>query len=148
MIPVQSTAPDFSLIDADGASVALSSLRGKIVLLIFYPGDNTPVCTAQLCEYRDNWSAFAHRDVVLLGINTQSTESHAAFSAQYRFPFPLLSDADGAVCKMYGATYFFGLTKRAYVLIDREGIVRYSSAEALPVFKKESDELLALIDAL
>ncbi len=148
MISVGSKAPDFSLPDQHGKSVSLSSFRGKKVLLVFYPGDNTPVCTAQLCSYRDNFSAFEKAGVQILGISTDSVESKKNFAEKYQFPFPILSDKEKIVSKQYDALSFFGFSQRAYVLIDEEGIVRYAHSELLPIVYRSVDELLAQVQNL
>lgn len=146
MIAVGSLAPDFSLPDETGAMHSLSSYRGKKVMLIFYPGDNTPICTAQLCTYRDNFEKFQARGIVVLGISTDSVESHQSFANKFSFPFPLLADKDKIVHRLYDTLGFLGLPQRAYVVIDESGKVIVSFAETLPVFFRTPDELLAQID--
>lgn len=148
MIAVGSIAPDFSLLDQRGEKVSLSDFKGKKVLLVFYPGDNTPVCTAQLCSYRDNFSAFEKAGVQILGISTDSPESKKNFAEKYRFPFPILSDGDKSVSKRYDALSFLGVSQRAYVLIDENGIVRCAQSEFLPIVYRSVDELLAQIQSV
>lgn len=147
MIAVGLPAPDFSLPDETGRIHSLSSYRGKKVILIFYPGDNTPVCTSQLCTYRDNFEKFQSRGIVVLGISTDSMESHQSFARKFSFPFPLLSDKDKTVHKLYDTLGFLGLPQRAYVVIDESGKVIVSFAETLPIFFRTPDELLSKIDA-
>lgn len=147
MIAVGSLAPDFSLPDETGTMRSLSSYRGKKVVLIFYPGDNTPVCTSQLCNYRDNFEKFQARGIAVLGISTDSVDSHQGFAKKFSFPFPLLADKDKTVHKLYDTLGFLGLPQRAYVVIDEAGKVVVSFAETLPVFFRTPDELLAKIDA-
>lgn len=146
MIPVGTLAPDFSLPDETGTLHTLSQYRGKKVALIFYPGDNTPVCTSQLCNYRDNFKKFQERGIVVLGISTDSVESHQGFSKKFSFPFPLLADRDKTVHKLYDVLGFLGLPQRAYVVVDETGKVIVSFAETLPVFFRTPDELLEKID--
>lgn len=148
MITVGTTAPDFTLPDSKGDDITLSTFRGKFVLLVFYPGDDTPVCTAQLCSYRDAWSDFQERNVQILGINADSVKSHEAFAAKHNFPFPLLSDCDKKVIEQYQAKGFFGMTKRSYVLIDPNGIIIYHDDEAVPLFSKKADKMLSFIDTI
>ncbi len=148
MIATGTKAPEFSLIDQYGKTVSLSDFKGKKVLLVFYPGDNTPVCTAQLCSYRDNFSAFEQAGVQILGISTDKPESKKTFAEKYQFPFPILSDKDKTVSKQYDALSFFGMSQRAYVLIDEEGIVRYAQSEFLPVVYRSAEELLSKVQAL
>jgi len=86
-------APDFSLAASDGQTYSLSQFRGKKhVVLVFYPGDDTPVCTAQLCDYRDGWEDFQQLDAVILGISTNDMTAHKKFAEKFSFPFPLLED--------------------------------------------------------
>ncbi|MCS6989981.1 MAG: peroxiredoxin [Chloroherpetonaceae bacterium] len=148
MISEGSIAPDFSLLNQRGETVSLSDFKGKKVLLVFYPGDNTPVCTAQLCSYRDNFSAFEQAGVQILGISTDSPESKKNFAEKHQFPFPILSDSDKQVSKKYGALSFLGVSQRAYVLIDEDGIVRYAHSELLPVVYRSVDELLSKVQAV
>lgn len=133
MIALGSKAPEFSLPDQHGKTVSLSDFKGKKVLLVFYPGDNTPVCTAQLCSYRDNFSAFEQAGVQVLGISTDKPESKKNFAEKYHFPFPILSDKDKTVSKQYDALSFFGVSQRAYVLIDEAGTVKLRIANFCPL---------------
>jgi thioredoxin-dependent peroxiredoxin len=112
---------------------------------VFYPGDFTPVCTRQLCAYRDDWSQFAQRGARLVGINPASAARHQAFAARHAFPFPLLADGDGACCRAYGARAWYG-TRRLTVLIGRDGVIRWRHA-TLPFLRPRTATLLAAIDA-
>jgi peroxiredoxin Q/BCP len=96
-------APDFSLPDADGETVSLSDLRGKNVLVYFYPRDETPGCTKEACAFRDLWGEIQRHDAVVLGISPDGSESHAKFAANHELPFTLLSDPDKETMKTYGA---------------------------------------------
>jgi thioredoxin-dependent peroxiredoxin len=137
-------APDCTLRDADNKPVTLSSLWAKgPLLLIFYPGDETPVCTAQLCEYRDRWADFTAAGVQVVGINPSGHERHGKFAANHRFPFPLLSDPDNACCKAYGAKAWYG-TRRQVVLIDQQGQERWRDM-TFPFFRPKADALLAAV---
>jgi peroxiredoxin Q/BCP len=117
------------------------------LLLVFYPGDDTPVCTAQLCEYRDRWADFAKLGVAMFGINHQDHATHGAFTAKHRFPFPVLADPTGACCTAYGATSSFFGTKRLVVLIATGGRVAWRK-QTFPLFRPKADELLAAVHAL
>jgi thioredoxin-dependent peroxiredoxin len=117
-------APDFELEGTDGP-FRLSEHRGERVVLLFYPGDNTAVCTKQFCSYRDNAEAFGALDATVVGISSQSLESHRGFSAQHDLNVPLLADEDGAVARSYGAYAPVIGTKRAVVVVDEDGIVRH-----------------------
>jgi len=141
-------APDSTLIDTTGAPVTLSQSWVKSpVLLVFYPGDDTPVCTAQWCEYRDRWADFTKAGVTVLGINHQGHESHGKFAEKHHLPFPVLADTSGACCKAYGATSMIFGTKRLVVLIAAGGLVAWMK-QTLPLFRPKADELLAAVKAL
>ncbi|MGM0444195.1 MAG: peroxiredoxin, partial [Fibrobacterota bacterium] len=110
MLDSGTAAPEFSLKTGSGDTVALSHYRGKKqVVLVFYPGDNTPGCTDQLCELRDNLDSLSEAGAVVLGINNGSQKSHRAFRQEYGFQFPLLVDTDRTVAEEYGAASFFGI---------------------------------------
>jgi peroxiredoxin Q/BCP len=96
-------APGFALTDGDGKQWRLSDLRGTRVVLYFYPADNTPGCTAESCDFRDNYSAFKGANVEILGVSPQGAASHQRFATKYSLPFPLLIDKDLAVASSYGA---------------------------------------------
>jgi len=147
MIKVNDTAPGFCLPGHSGAEHYLSDHSGQRVLLVFYPGDNTPVCTRQLCEYRDGIESFAELGVSVVGISSDDLQSHRSFRRKYDLPFVLLSDLDLNVAKLYGCKGRFGM-KRAVFLVDETGIVRYAHIEALAVFRRRADELLAAIETL
>lgn len=140
-------APDFTLPSTDGEITLSKRLKGGAVLLVFYPGDATPVCTKQLCNYRDNLDTFEDLDVQVLAINPQSDESHREFATKQRFPFPLLSDADGTVCKRYGALNFMGMAKRALVLVGKDGKVKWRQT-SLPIFHKSAADVRKAIAGL
>jgi len=96
-------APAFTLPDQDGNKVALKDLKGKDVILYFYPKDDTPGCTKEACGFRDAWKTLQKRGVVVLGVSADGGESHQKFIKKYKLPFPLLSDKDRAVMEKYGA---------------------------------------------
>jgi peroxiredoxin Q/BCP len=147
MTSVNDRAPDFSLQSDSGDTYRLSDHAGERVLLVFYPGDNTPVCTAQLCEYRDGIEEFAGLGVSVVGISSDDLESHRGFRQKHDLPFELLSDPDLEVAKLYGCKGALGM-KRAVFLVDEEGIVRYAHIEALALFRRKSEELLDVIRGL
>ena len=147
MPTVNEKAPDFCLQGDNGEEYCLSDHAGQRVLLVFYPGDNTPVCTAQLCEYRDGIESFAGLGVTVVGISSDDLESHQKFRSKHDLPFVLLSDPDLTVAKQYGSKGAFGM-KRAVFLVDEAGIVRYAHVEALAVFRRRANELLEVIEAL
>jgi len=147
MIAVNDMAPDFSLEGDNDELYSLSDHLGERVLLVFYPGDNTPVCTRQLCEYRDGIEAFADLGVSVVGISSDDLESHRKFRSKHELPFVLLSDQDLDVAKLYGCKGALGM-KRAVFLVDEKGIIRYAHIEALAVFRRRAAELLEAIQEL
>lgn len=119
MINVGSQAPDFTLSsDADGI-VTLSKLKGKKVVLYFYPKDNTSGCTKQACEFRDSLSTFNQKNIIVLGVSKDSLKSHANFRTKHDLNFPLLSDETGDVCEKYGVWVEKSMYGRKYMGIDR-----------------------------
>ncbi len=147
MIELNDKAPDFTLQSDNGDDYHLSAHAGERVLLVFYPGDNTPVCTRQLCEYRDGIESFAELGVDVVGISSDDLESHQAFRSKHDLPFVLLSDPDLKVAKLYGCKGALGM-KRAVFLVDEKGLVRYAHVEALALFRRRAEELLEAIREL
>src|SRR5256714_3621330 len=137
-------APDFELEGTEGG-FRLSDHRGRRVLLLFYPGDNTPVCTKQFCSYRDHAEEVGDLDAVIVGISSQDLDSHAAFVAKHGLNVPLLADVDGAVAKLYDAHAPVIGTRRAVVIIDEEGVVRARHHHRLGLDFQSVDELLAML---
>jgi thioredoxin-dependent peroxiredoxin len=142
------TAPDFTLKDGDGNDWRLADHRGKSVVLLFYPGDETPVCTKQMCSVRDRWEDYQALGAEVVGISTDTPESHQKFAAHHSLPLRLLSDRDGAVAAMFGAkSWLPGRAARAVIVIDAEGRVRHNKAQALSLFRPKDDEVLDAIRA-
>jgi len=130
MVEEGKTAPDFELTNDAGETVRLSDLRGKPVVLYFYPKDDTPGCTAQACGIRDSYDQFAQRGAVVLGVSPDSETSHQKFKEKYGLPFTLLADPDHHVAEEYGTwveKHNYGKTymgvERSTFLIDRDGRV-------------------------
>jgi len=123
-LPVGTPAPEFSLRDDAGRTVKLSALRGKGVVLVFYPGDDTPGCTRQLCEFRDEWKAAKARGVKVFGVNPQGAQSHAKFREKFKLPFPLLVDRGSKVAALYHADGL--IVKRTVYLIGPDGVIRFA----------------------
>ena len=117
-------APDFTLKDDAGQAVSLSALRGKNVVLVFYPGDDTSVCTKQLCDFRDHWKDAGKKNAVVFGVNPWSASSHKKFRDKFKFPFPLLVDEGQQVAGMYHANGLF--IKRTVYLIGPDGTIRFA----------------------
>jgi peroxiredoxin Q/BCP len=147
MLSAGDTAPDCVLRDPEGKPWHLAQAwAAGPALVVFYPGDDTPVCTAQLCEYRDRWAEFSSRGVTVVGINPASVERHAGFAGKHRFPFPLLSDPGNLATRAFGAKAWYG-TRRRCVLVGKDGLV-HAVVDALPFLKPKLARLIAAIDAL
>jgi thioredoxin-dependent peroxiredoxin len=140
-------APDFELEGTVG-SFRLSAHRGERVVLLFYPGDNTAVCTKQFCSYRDNAEAFGALDATVVGISSQDLESHRGFSEKHGLNVPLLADEDGAVAKAYGAQAPVVGTKRAVIVVDEDGIVRHRHDHLLGLDFQTVGDLREALDSL
>jgi thioredoxin-dependent peroxiredoxin len=141
-------APDFTLKDGNGADWHLSEQRGKVVVLLFYPGDETPVCTRQMCSVRDRWDDYLATGAEVVGISSDSVESHKNFAAHHNLPLRLLSDADRSVAKLYGAISFLpGRVARAVFVIDESGILRYRDVRPIGLLKPKDDATIAAIHA-
>ncbi len=126
LLKVGTIAPDFTLVSEKGDTIKLSSFRNtKNVVLVFYPGDNTPVCTQQLCELRDSYTAFTGKDAVIFGINPADSKFHLAFAQKNSFQFPLLIDKDKKTARLYG-TYSKLMQKRTVYVIDKKGKIIYA----------------------
>ena len=147
MIQVGHSAPEFELPDQDGKPWRLSEHRGRWLLLVFYPGDETPVCTRQLCEYSDGIEEFEGLGVDVVGISADDAESHRRFRERRGLPFPLLTDADLAVAARYGCKGLLGM-KRGVVLVDPDGLCRYVHIESVALFRRSREELVGVIQSL
>ena len=141
-----SEAPDFTLNDGEGRQWSLGDQRGKTVVLLFYPGDNTPVCTAQLCSVRDHWSEYQATGAEVIGISTDTVDSHKGFAEKHQLPLRLLSDPNGEVLAKYGMkSWFPGRSARGVVVIDKEGKIAYNKVQPLSIFKPKDDDVLVAI---
>lgn len=142
LLPIGSSAPDFTAMANDGKSVTLSELcRAKRVVLVFYPGDDTAICTKQLCAFRDATPDLSALECTVLGINPAGVAKHSAFSGKYSFPFSLIADAGGSIAALYGCRAIFGIIRRTVYIIDRDRTVLYSKRGNPPV-----SELLAVVN--
>ena len=132
MLDVGQAAPDFTLSDQDGNPVSLSALKGRRVVLYFYPKDNTPGCTKEACSFRDQFGALSDQGVVVLGVSPDSVASHRKFADKHTLPFTLLADPDHQVAESFGAwgektlygRKFLGLIRSTF-LIDEAGVIRH-----------------------
>lgn len=140
ILAVGDTAPDFSLKTATDSTIVLSSFKNNnYVVLVFYPGDETPVCTKQLCELRDEYQALTQRNAVVFGINAGSKESHQKFSEKNHFKFPLLVDLNSSVADHYHAKGTL-MNKRTVYVIDKQGLIVFAKRGKPPV-----DDILAVL---
>jgi peroxiredoxin Q/BCP len=141
-------APDFTLPDAAGKPVTLSGYRGQIVVLYFYPKDETPVCTKEACSFRDAYRDFTAAGAVVIGASGDSSADHGAFAGRLKLPFTLVSDEGNRVRAAYGVPKTFGLLAgRTTYVIDREGVVRHLFTAAFSA-QKHVDEALAVVKRL
>jgi thioredoxin-dependent peroxiredoxin len=125
-VQVGDWAPDFTLTNQSGARVSLGDFLGKTaIVLYFYPKDNTSVCTAEACAFRDSYEIFKTAGAEVIGVSSDSVESHRQFAQEHQLPFLLLSDEGGIIRKRYGVSTAFGLPGRVTYVIDRRGIVRH-----------------------
>jgi len=143
---VGQTAPDFTLPDGAGQGWKLSDQRGKVVVLLFYPGDETPVCTRQMCSVRDRWDDYSATGAEVVGISTDSVESHKQFAEHHDLPLRLLSDKGGDVARMYGAKSLIpGKVARSVFVIDANGVIRYREVRPLGLFRPKDEDVLRTI---
>lgn len=140
-------APDFTLEGTDGP-FTLSDHRGERVVLLFYPADDTPVCTRQFCSYRDDADVFAALDATVIGISRGGVSSKRAFADKHRLTVPLLADRDLAVAKAYGAWSRLRGVRRAVVIVDEQGIVRHRHDHALGLDFQTAGEIRTALEAL
>jgi thioredoxin-dependent peroxiredoxin len=139
-------APDFALTDGEGAQWRLSDHRGRVVVLLFYPGDETPICTRQMCSVRDRWEDYVATGAEVVGVSTNTVESHKDFAAHHDLPLRLLADVDQKVSNMYGAQSLIpGKVARSVFVIDANGVIRYRDVRPLGLFRPKDDDIIAAI---
>ena len=145
-VQVGDAAPDFTLPSQTGTLVRLGAFLGKkAIVLYFYPRDNTSVCTKEACAFRDSYEFFKNADAEVIGISSDSVESHRQFAAAHQLPFLLVSDTDGMVRKRYGVPTAFGLPGRVTYVIDKSGIVRHIFFSQFTSDKHVAQALQALL---
>jgi peroxiredoxin Q/BCP len=144
MSKVGEAAPDFELKDNEGESWKLSDQRGKVVALVFYPRDETPVCTKQMCSMRDRWNDYESTGAEVAAISVGSVESHNKFAAHHNLPQRLLADERGEVTRAYNVSSLLGGSQRAVIVIDPKGIIRYRKS-VFPIFRPSDDEVIDAI---
>lgn len=139
-------APDFSLKDAQGKDWRLSDKRGRVVVMLFYPGDETPICTRQMCSVRDRWEDYAATGAEVVGISMDTAESHEKFAEHHGLPLVLLSDSKGEVSRTYDAlSWLPGRSARAVVVIDKDGVISYRKVQSLSLFRPNDDDVINAI---
>lgn len=144
---VGAPAPDFTLKDGNGDEWRLSANRGKVVVLLFYPGDETPICTRQMCSVRDRWEDYSTTGAEVVGISTDSVESHQKFAEHHELPLRLLSDRSAEVANLYGARSLIpGKVARSVFVIDANGVMRYRDVRPLGLFRPKDDEVIKAIN--
>ncbi len=148
-VEVGDRAPDFTLPDQTGKPVRLSDLLADhVVVLYFYPKDETTGCTAEACSFRDSYQVFKDAGAEVVGVSSDSVESHESFAAHHSLPFILLSDAGGALRKQYGVPTTFGMWPgRVTYIIDREGVVRHIFSSQIQ-FERHVTEALKTLQAI
>lgn len=146
-IGVGDSAPEFTLSGTGGRSYTLSEFRGSPVVLVFYPGDDTPVCTKQLNSYNHDLSEFTTLDATILAISPQDVASHEKFRAKHGFDFPLLADTDKTVGAAYGTLGPIGFYRRSVFVVDAEGVVRYAHRAIAGLTYRPASELVDAVKA-
>jgi peroxiredoxin Q/BCP len=146
-------APDFTLPTDGGGSVSLSDLKGRKVVLYFYPKDDTPGCTKEACGFRDSLPDFSGADAVVIGVSKDSVAKHDKFKAKYELPFTLASDEDGALCEAYGTWVEKSMYGKKYMGIDRATFLIDGQGKIAQVWRKVKvpghvEEVLAAAKAL
>jgi thioredoxin-dependent peroxiredoxin len=140
-IAVGESAPDFELPGTGGGTVRLADFRGRWLVLAFYPGDFTPVCTRQFCSYRDAADRLDELDADVVGVSPQSLDSHERFRAKYGLTVPLLADPERITIRAYGVLGPGGIVRRSIFIVDPEGIVRYRQVALLGLGYQDVEDL-------
>jgi peroxiredoxin Q/BCP len=146
-IGVGDQAPPFTLAGTGGKDYSLSDYAGQPVVLVFYPGDDTPVCTRQLNTYNDDVSEFAGVGAQVLAISSQDVASHERFAAKHGFGFPLLADIGKVVAAAYGTLGPLGFPRRSVFVVDGAGVIRYAHRAIAGLIYRPTDELVAAVRA-
>jgi peroxiredoxin Q/BCP len=147
-VGVGDKAPDFALPATGGSTVALSDFVGKAVVLVFYPGDDTPVCTKQLNSYNRDLEEFDNLNAQVLGISAQGVESHETFSSKHGLKFPLLADTDKTVAGLYGTLGPLGFARRSVFIVDGNGTIRYAHRAIAGLIYRPVNELIEVLNSL
>jgi peroxiredoxin Q/BCP len=147
-VGVGDRAPEFTLPGTGGEKYSLADFRGNPLVIVFYPGDDTPVCTKQLNAYNDDLDRFTELDAQVIGISAQSLDSHEAFSGKHGFEFPLLADTDKKVAAAYGTLGPIGFPRRSIFIVDAEGVIRYAHRAIAGLTFRPVDELIAQLEQI
>jgi peroxiredoxin Q/BCP len=147
-IAVGDQAPEFTLPSTGGTDVSLGDFRGRPVVLVFYPGDDTPVCTKQLNSYNDELGQFEALDAQVLGISAQGVDSHERFAEKHGFRFPLLADPDKKVAGLYGTLGPIGFPRRSVFIVGGDGVVRYAHRAIAGLTFRPVSELVEALQKL
>lgn len=137
-------APDFELKDSDNQTWRLSDHRGKVVAFVFYPRDETPVCTKQMCSMRDRWTDYETTGAEVVAISVATVESHKRFAEHHGLPQRLLADERGEVTKLFNVKSLLGGSQRAVIVINPKGVIHYRKS-ILPIFRPGDDEVIEVI---
>lgn len=146
-VGIGDSAPDFTLPGTGGRSYTLSEFRGQPVVVVFYPGDDTAVCTKQLNSYNNELDAFSGVGAQVLAISSQDMASHEAFAARHGFKFPLLADTDKAVAEKYGTIGPLGFPRRSVFVVSPAGTISYAHRAIAGLTYRPVDELVAAVEA-
>ncbi|MGA1570677.1 MAG: peroxiredoxin [Ilumatobacteraceae bacterium] len=147
-VGIGDVAPDFSLPATGGEVITLSSFVGRPVVVVFYPGDDSPVCTKQLNSYNDGLNEFESLDAQVLAVSSQGLVSHEAFAQKYGLKFPLLADSEKDVAKAYGVLGPLGFPRRSVFIVDREGVIRYAHRAVAGLSYRPVSELVDALNQL
>ena len=147
-VGVGDKAPEFSLPATGGTDVSLKDFEGRPVVLVFYPGDDTPVCTKQLNSYNDDLSQFEALNAQVVAISAQSVESHEMFAGKQGLKFPLLADTDKAVAGLYGTLGPLGYPRRSVFIVDKHGVIRYAHRAIAGLTYRPVSELVEVLSSL
>jgi peroxiredoxin Q/BCP len=142
---VGSPAPEFTALSHDGQKVDLAKLKGKNVVLYFYPKDDTPGCTKEACDFRDSWAKLQKAGVVVFGVSTQDNGSHKAFAEKYKLPFALIPDDKGELAAKYKVPVVDGKARRITYLIGKDGKIKHVWPKVTPV--GHASEILGQVEA-
>lgn len=141
---VGDTAPDFEVKDGNGNNWRLSDHRGKVVALVFYPKDETAVCTKQMCSIRDHWDDYKATGAEVVGVSVDTVDSHRKFAEHHKLPQTLLADPDKSITTLLNVKSMLGGSQRAVIVIDKNGVITYRKS-VFPVFRPTDDEVIRAI---